>query len=200
MIDWVAWQFVLVVAGGEKRGLCAKQSTVREETKTHVKENSEKEETLRRSPAGRNPARQSMEPCSRKRVMRRQSRGWHEALTVSTEAAGLSHESTNAGVFAVDPAGTVREATRMASRNPSCRGPRPWQRCMKREPCELGRTPVLCRNQNRAKDDTGLTTSRRTAGASARGASETNRCSGSKRTQASKASGREGMGEVVVPS
>ena len=169
-------------------------------TKTHVKENSDKEETLRRSPAGKNPARQSMEPCSRKRVMRSQPRGWHEALTVSTEAAGLSHESTNAGVFAVDPAGTAREATRKASRRPSCRGPRPWQRCMKREPCELGRTPVLCRNQSRGKDDTGLTTSRRIAGASNRRASEAKRCSGSKRTQASKASGREGMGEVVVPS
>ena len=90
--------------------------------KAHVKENSEKVETLRRSPAGRNPARQSMEPCSRKRVMRSQSRGWHEALTVSTEAAGLSHESTNAGVFAVYPAGTEREATRMASRRPSLPG------------------------------------------------------------------------------
>jgi hypothetical protein len=50
--------------------------------------------------------------------MRSQPRGWHEALTVSNEAAGLSHESTNAGVFAVDPAGTVREATRKASRRP----------------------------------------------------------------------------------
>ena len=63
--------------------------------------------------------------------MRSQPRGWHEALTVSrfdklkalsppkgTEAAGLSHESTNAGVFAVYPAGTVREATRKASRRP----------------------------------------------------------------------------------
>mgnify|MGYP006957791281 CR=1 FL=1 len=37
--------------------------------------------------------------------MRSQSRGWHEALTVSTEAAGLSHESTNVGVFAVDSSG-----------------------------------------------------------------------------------------------
>jgi hypothetical protein len=46
--------------------------------------------------------------------MRSQSRGWHEALTVSAEAAGLSHESSNAGVFAVDPAGTVLEATRKA--------------------------------------------------------------------------------------
>ncbi len=103
-----------------------------------MKEYSAKEETLKRSPAGKNPARQSMEPCSRKRVMRSQPRGWHEALTVSTEGAGLSHESINAGVFAVYPAGTVREVTRKASRRPSCRGPRPWQRCMKREPCELG--------------------------------------------------------------
>ena len=116
-----------------------------------MKEYSAKEETLRRSPAGKNPARQSMEPCSRKQVMRSQPRGWHEALTVSrfdklkalsppkgTEAAGLSHESINAGVFAVYPAGTVREVTRKASRRPSCRGPRPWQRCMKRERCELG--------------------------------------------------------------
>ena len=41
--------------------------------KTHVNESSEREETLRRSPAGKNPARQSMEPCSHERVMRRQS-------------------------------------------------------------------------------------------------------------------------------
>ena len=50
----------------------------------------------------------ALHAASRKRVMRSQSRGCHEALTVSTEAAKLRHESTNAGVFAVVPAGIVR--------------------------------------------------------------------------------------------
>jgi len=72
--------------------------------------------------------------------MRRQSRGWHEALTVSTKAVGLSLDRFSVWtVFAVDPAGTRACMATHGQRCASHRGPRPGQRCMTREACELER-------------------------------------------------------------